>query len=148
MRYYSTQRPVMPGSFPKPDYAEILEIHNFDHRKYVEEISREAWGWIEYNKPLTNFDMNSHELVALPEKELHLKYFGRDSWSRYVYEDENGKLWKLTDCCSPREACEERGDRPVSACGNAFDGEPDCPMGTQYKVVFENGGADNDFPEA
>lgn len=39
MRYYSTQRPVMPGSFPKEG---VQEIHNFDSRTYVPEIGREA----------------------------------------------------------------------------------------------------------
>ncbi len=69
--------------------------------------------------------------------ERHLKYLGRDSWSRYVYEDQDGKLWKLTDCCSPRECCEERGDTFYSSCGNGFDGEPDCPMPKGDTVVLE-----------
>ena len=25
---------------------------------------------------------------------LHLKYLGRDSWDRPVYEDDNGVVWK------------------------------------------------------
>ncbi len=69
--------------------------------------------------------------------ERHLKYLGRDSWSRYVYEDQTEKLWKLTDCCSPRECCEERGDTFYSSCGNSFDGEPDCPMPKGDTVVLE-----------
>ena len=67
-------------------------------------------------------------VAAVQIKTLHLRYIGIDSWSRYVYEDENGKLWKLLDCCSPREVCEQRGDIPYSSYNNAFDGEPDCPM--------------------
>lgn len=38
-RYYSVARPVMPGSYPKPEKNEILCIQNFDNRTYVEEIS-------------------------------------------------------------------------------------------------------------
>lgn len=45
-----------------------------------------------------------------------------------MYEDENKKIWKLLDCCSPRKVCEARADTPYSSVGNAFDGEPDCPM--------------------
>lgn len=137
MKYYSVQRPLMPGNFPEPTYAKVLDIHNFDDRQYAEEISREAWGWIEYDKPLLNHDVDNYDLVAVPEQELRLKYLGTDSFRRYVYTDKNGKLWKLTDCCSPRQVCEERGDRPYSSCGNAFDGEPDCPMSNCIKAVYE-----------
>lgn len=28
-RYYSTQRPVMPGGYPKPQNNKVLEIENF-----------------------------------------------------------------------------------------------------------------------
>ena len=30
MRYYSTQRPIMPGSYPKPAGNPVVEIRNFD----------------------------------------------------------------------------------------------------------------------
>ena len=73
----------------------------------------------------------------MQNKTLHLRYIGTDSWSRYVDEDENGTLWKLLDCCSPREVCEQRGDTPHSACNNAFDGEPDWPMQADIKPVFQ-----------
>lgn len=48
----------------------------------------------------------------------------------------NGKLWKNTDCCSPRECCEERGDTLNSAAGNDFDGEPDCFMSAHIAVEY------------
>lgn len=141
-RYYSTQRPIMPGGYPKPQNNEVLEIENFDKKKFVEEVGCQAWGYIEYEKPLGHFDVVGCELVAVKIKTLHLKYIGRDDWGRYVYEDENGKLWKNTDCCSPRECCEERGDTPNSAAGNKFDGEPDCFMAAHIKVEYlpEEGG--------
>ena len=48
-RYYLTQRPPAPGSFPgKP-----VNMKAFDNRKHVEEIGRPAWGWVEYEEPLT-----------------------------------------------------------------------------------------------
>lgn len=65
-----------------------------------------------------------------------VRYIGRDSWDRYVYKDENGKLWKHIDCCSPREVCIERGDTLYSSCGNSFNGEPDCPMSANIKVDY------------
>lgn len=38
MRYYSTQRPVMPGGFPKKPAVEKIE--NFDTKTFCEEIGR------------------------------------------------------------------------------------------------------------
>ncbi len=40
MWYYSTQRPVTPGSYPA--WAEVSRIVNFDRRIYCEEIDWEA----------------------------------------------------------------------------------------------------------
>lgn len=64
MKYYSTQRPVMPGGYPKSQ--KVLEIRNFDARQYVENIGREAWGWIEYNQPLTEKEAADYELMPEP----------------------------------------------------------------------------------
>ena len=135
-RYYSTQRPVMPGSYPKNRYVKVLEIHNFDQKVCVQEIGQEAWGYIEYDKPLDYFAVVDYELVAVKTKTLHLRYKGIDSWGRYVYEDENGNLWKNVNCCTPKEICEKRGDTLNSSAGNEFDGEPDCHMGTHIQVVY------------
>lgn len=60
-----------------------------------------------------------------------LKYLGQDSWSRPVYKDESGRIWKDADPYSgtPEVLC--------SATNNDFDGEPDMPMGVlpHYQVV-------------
>lgn len=65
MKYYSTQRPVVPGSFPKPQGNKVLDIVNFDDRMAVPEIGgRPAWGYVEYEKPLSPELEKSYELVA------------------------------------------------------------------------------------
>lgn len=57
-RYYSTQRPVAPGTFPgKPK-----NIENFDSRESVCNGQMQAWGYLEYEKPLTEKQMNDYEL--------------------------------------------------------------------------------------
>lgn len=61
MRYYSTMRPVMPGSFP--NRISVEEIHNFDTKTFCEEIGREAWGYIDYNEPLTKEQAEAYELI-------------------------------------------------------------------------------------
>ena len=44
MRYYSTKRPVTPGSYPKQKFA--VKIHNFEQKTFCKEIGCEAWGYI------------------------------------------------------------------------------------------------------
>lgn len=69
MKYYSTQRPVTPGSFPKPVGNRIIEIVNFDSREEVEAIGRNAWGYIEYENPLTEQQARSYELTPETARE-------------------------------------------------------------------------------
>ena len=64
MRYYSTQRPVGPGTYPKPQGNAVKEVFNFDSKTYCEEVGREAWGYIEYEKPLDPETAAGYALVA------------------------------------------------------------------------------------
>ena len=41
MRYYSTQRPVSPGSYPT---GVVISIVNFDTKRYVHESGGKTWG--------------------------------------------------------------------------------------------------------
>lgn len=59
-RYYSTQRPIMPGSYPA---GEVDCIINFPERVFCEEIGREAWGYIDYRQPITSQQAEDYELV-------------------------------------------------------------------------------------
>lgn len=68
MRYYSTQRPVGLGSFPKPEGNKVLEIHNFDGKTFCEELGQEAWGYINYEQPLATGEAERWELT--PEGRL------------------------------------------------------------------------------
>lgn len=61
MRYYSTQRPVGPGTYPRQDGRET--ITNFDGPTYCEEIGREAWGYIDYPQPIAPEQAASYELT-------------------------------------------------------------------------------------
>jgi|InofroStandDraft_1065614.scaffolds.fasta_scaffold19258_1 hypothetical protein len=60
-RYYSTMRPVGPGTFPRTQPVET--IVNFDRRQFVPEINHKAWGYIEYAAPITEKQAASYELV-------------------------------------------------------------------------------------
>ncbi len=76
-RYYSTQRPVDIGTFPKPPDNKVLDIVNFDKRIPVENEPFHAWGYVEYQKPLTEKQADDYELrpasVQVPEKKSVLQ---------------------------------------------------------------------------
>lgn len=60
-RYYSTQRPVLPGGLPRS--ADVERIENFDTKIFCEEIGREAWGYIEYRTKLTKEEADAYEFT-------------------------------------------------------------------------------------
>ena len=62
-RYYLTQRPAMPGTFPKPQGNRVLSIENYDERTFCEEIGREAWGYVEYEKPVSEVLLRNFEMA-------------------------------------------------------------------------------------
>ena len=65
-RYYSTQRPVDLGTFPKLPGNAPVEIINFDERRMVEGGTMRAWGELAYLKPLTDKQMDNYELRPAP----------------------------------------------------------------------------------
>ncbi len=60
MRYYSKMRPVAPGTFPNRGAS---GIHNFDERTYIPECGCEAWGYIDYDRELTDAEIAAYELI-------------------------------------------------------------------------------------
>lgn len=67
-RYYSTQRPVDIGTYPKPDGNEPVVIVNYDcdRRRPVAGGHLHAWGELVYRKPLTKKQAEDYELVPAP----------------------------------------------------------------------------------
>ncbi len=60
MRYYSTLRPIGPGTLPNEDWT---HVQNFDQRTFVPAIGREAWGYVDYDTPLTEKEADDYDLV-------------------------------------------------------------------------------------
>ena len=61
-KYYSTQRPVDIGTYPKPPDNLPVKISNYDERIWVEHESLRAWGELIYEKPLTVSQIHDYEL--------------------------------------------------------------------------------------
>lgn len=67
-RYYSTQRPVDIGTYPKPPDNQPLSIVNYDddRRRPVADGRLMAWGELTYAKPLAEKQMEDYELKPAP----------------------------------------------------------------------------------
>ena len=61
-RYYSTQRPVDIGTYPKEPDNPMVGFLNYDERTSVEHGAYRAWGELFYRAPLTADQMYEYEL--------------------------------------------------------------------------------------
>lgn len=66
-KYYSTQRPVDIGTFPKPPHNAPDEIVNYNQRIPVEGGAFPAWGHLTYTRPLTEKQAVDYELRPAPD---------------------------------------------------------------------------------
>lgn len=64
-RYYCIMRPPMIGGLP---HKTIWEAEAFTERRYIPEIDRMAWGWVEYEEELTPQEIADYELIAKPKE--------------------------------------------------------------------------------
>lgn len=62
-RYYSTQRPVAPGTFPKPKDNKLMGIRNYDERTFFKTLGKNVWGYVEYSNPLDPRVAEEYELT-------------------------------------------------------------------------------------
>lgn len=63
-RYYCIMRPPMIGGLPC--VKNIQNVTGFDERRYISEIDRMAWGWVEYDRELSYEEIHAYELIAHP----------------------------------------------------------------------------------
>lgn len=70
-RYYCRFRPPMPGAIPRPG---LQNVASFDWPQTFEGVRGRvgAWGWAEYDRPLTDKEICDYELV--PSRNNPLTY--------------------------------------------------------------------------
>lgn len=73
--YYSLYRPVSPGTYPRDG---LVDFENFDRRSMVENIGREAWAVLHYDRELTEREMMDYELVREPQIIPIREFFDND----------------------------------------------------------------------
>lgn len=96
MRAYSVSRPVDIGTYPK-DY-EVADIVNFDTRRLVAEIGRDAWGYIDFFDRVPQEVLERFELVSpdyLPELPEDVLRVGR-AIAGLLLRDEHERVKKAT----------------------------------------------------
>lgn len=65
-RYYCKARPPMIGGIPHSPV--LLDCKAFDERRYVPAVDCMAWGWVEYDHPLTATEIADYELRSAPRE--------------------------------------------------------------------------------
>lgn len=95
-RYYCQFRPPMPGAIPRDG---LVNIGDYDYPQSFDGIS--AWGFAEYNRPLTDKEISDYELVASRNNPLgdksHREYKGYVI--EYIPQD---KFWAVTSTENPQ----------------------------------------------
>ena len=59
---YSLLRPVGIGTYPAD--SDIVSVHNFDNKRFVEEIGRTAYGYVEYAGDVTEARLNAYDMLS------------------------------------------------------------------------------------
>lgn len=88
-KYYSTQRPIDIGTFPKLHGNEPDEIENYDQRVPVENGTFLAWGHIAYSKPLAEKEMYDYELRPSRDNPDVRRVMGEQAQIAGEWEDKN-----------------------------------------------------------
>ena len=104
-KYYSTQRPVDIGKFPKPSRNAPDEIVNYDQRVPVENGAFLAWGHLTYTRPLTKRQASDYELRPSPDNPDRPRSI-REQMKTAAKQVEAGRGQS-----APKKNAPDRGDR-------------------------------------
>ena len=61
-KYFSTQRPVYIGTYPNPIENTPLHFYNLDKREFNKYEQVQMWGYLVYDSPLTEKQIDDYEL--------------------------------------------------------------------------------------
>ena len=62
-KYFTILRPVSIGTFPKKG---LVDFVNYDKRRYVPEIGHNAWGYLLYDRELSEEEIYSYDFMPMP----------------------------------------------------------------------------------
>ena len=111
-KYYSIQRPVDIGTFPKPPHNAPDELVNYDQRVPVEGGAFLAWGHLTYTKPLTEKQVSDYELRPAPYiSELSRKGGDRPRPIAEQLKAAQKEAQEHRPLDAPKKEAPDRGDR-------------------------------------
>ena len=124
------------SDIPREQREELEESLEKVFQEWIDKYNHHATFFIVNSYDVYSYDKDKHELFRETkgstecQRNIHLWHIGRDSRSRPVYRDEQGKLWKDVN---PKADCSAK---LCSVLDNTFDGEPDTPM--EYMEHYQN----------
>lgn len=110
-KYYSTQRPVDIGTFPKPPHNAPDEIVNYDQRVPVEGGAFLAWGHLTYTRPLSEKDMADYELRPSKDNPAVGKRMERKPSISRQMQEAGRQAQERQAPPSPKREAPDRGER-------------------------------------
>lgn len=94
MRVWSTHRPVSIGTYPKK-YG-VIEIHNFDCRKWVPEIHNYAFGYIDFEHDLPRSEQDHYDLRPERKENPKLEQAAK-ALARALEKSDMGRITKILE---------------------------------------------------
>lgn len=64
-KYYCIIRPPAPGAIPEG----VKLLMHYGCRRYIPEIDRMAWGWVQYERELMLDEVTDYELIREPRED-------------------------------------------------------------------------------
>mgnify|MGYP000754907789 CR=1 FL=1 len=111
-KYYSTQRPIDIGTFPKGGGNDPIRFQNYDKRLPVEGGAFLAWGHLTYTKPLTEKQAADYELQPAPViSELRRESGGRPRPIAEQLKAAQREAQEQRAPDAPKKKAPDRGDR-------------------------------------
>lgn len=81
VKYFSPKRPLTPGTYPRRPDLNVLGITNFDEPLPIKGCDVPVWGWIEYDKHLTEKEIDQYELI--PRFRSKITESRENAWRNY-----------------------------------------------------------------
>ncbi len=112
---YSINRPVSIGTYPTGEHIEVKQIVNFEAKRYIPEIDKEAWGYVDFQSPamLPKVALDAYGLIAQ-------EYLIIETWDVLCKGHELSRKHEKGPAETVKYVIKKRGKRHVLNCLYAY----------------------------